>query len=119
MTVKRTDRIDGAVARLRFKKRTDVEVVMRFQLNLRTFSVRLWTEKHAGSAPCAMAFSVSDFSKDGGERTVCLQESATNITRETDLAGNDLVERSVHWIRCVHSIRRGFLGYGYETETCL
>ena len=30
LAVKRTDRIDGAVARLRFKKRTDIEIVVRF-----------------------------------------------------------------------------------------
>ena len=30
LTVKRTDWIDGAMARLWFKKRTDVEIVVRF-----------------------------------------------------------------------------------------
>lgn len=30
LAIKRTDRIDGAVARLRFKKGTDVEVIVRF-----------------------------------------------------------------------------------------
>ncbi len=71
LTVKWTDRIDGATTRLWFKKRTDVEIVVRFQLDLSTFPVRLWTEQHRVGTVCD-GFLRLKFGEDGGERTIYL-----------------------------------------------
>ena len=71
LAVKRTDRIDGAVTRLWFKKGTDVEIIVGFELDLCTISVCLWTEQRGVGTVCDGFFCLG-CCEDGREGTVCL-----------------------------------------------
>ena len=110
---------------------------MRFELNLHACAVCLRAKQFWGGTLCYGFISLW-LGKDRREWTVCFYKPTTDIAREADLGGDDLVEDSVRWIRCVHllaevvlclyhlsygilngRIHRGFLVRNYEPEVRL
>lgn len=103
LAVERANRIDGAVTRLWFKKGTNVEIFMGFEFDLCTFSIYLWVEQGGIGTVCYDAFRLG-FGEDGCEGTVRFQKSAADITREADLAGDDLLELGVCCTGCLSHV---------------
>ena len=71
LTVKRTDRINGAVACLWLKKGTDIEIFMAFESDLHAFSVCLRTKQHRVNTVCYGFLSLC-LGENRRKWTVCL-----------------------------------------------
>ena len=116
LTVKRTHRINGAVACFWLKKGTDIEIFMRFELNLRAFPICLRTKQFWVGTPCYGFLSLC-LGEDGRERTVCLYKPTTDIAREADLGRDDLVEIRIQYLMSMHlflmDLRRNGSGHQF------